>query len=220
MIKIGFDCSNYPCTYISNGFASGIEYHYVKNILEKSGFECKFIPLDWNVIFKSLSLDEVDFIFSSISMTADRSKYLIGTIPYFNTPEILLEFSVGALSNDSIGVLHGSNHERYAKTVIKKSNIVQFNSYAEIKQSMLDGSVSSCLVDWFNGNDIAISIKGKKEILAPIYITDAEWFGSGSCIISKSKNKKNIEKINETIRNVGVMRIQCNNQQNFTCQKP
>lgn len=203
VIKVGFDQSNTPCTYVENGEAVGLEARYVKKILKQAGLSYRLVPLDWPEMFPSLLNEEVDVIFSSISMTSARKDSFIATRPYFNTPETMVLARKDVNREQTYGALEGTNHERYLRANVGDGAIRTYSSYSDLVQEMKQGGLDGCLVDWFNGNELIEILSNHGIQFSHENIVEPEWFGEGSCILACQRSSLIVAALDTAIKAIG-----------------
>lgn len=206
---IGYDSENVPFTFVNDGVGCGIELDYLRAVCEVAELDCQFVPMKWNKLFHALDRGEVHAIFSSISRTCERSLLYNFTAPYFDSPEAIIY--KGRLKNfsaaRSMGVLTGSNHHAYAKSVFCALKLVEFLDLNALVEGVQDESIDSLLL----GVDIAnllvnelptLELKLHEElIVAPTY------FGEGSSVVVNKSKDSLLESLNLGISKLGNLRL-------------
>jgi hypothetical protein len=210
-IKVGFDQSNMPCTYIKDGEVMGLEARYAIQVLKLTGLEYQLIPLNWTEMFPCLLDGVVDVIFSSISMTSARRDSLIGTVPYFNTPETMVRFKKGANHVQTYGALTGTNHERYLIDNFGDCVLRSFSSYSDLVKEMEQRSLDGCLVDWFHGDEMVTMLNQAGVQFSHEGVVEPDWFGHGSSMLACPGNELIVAALDSAINVLGPLEASLTN---------
>lgn len=206
---IGYDSENIPFTFVDGGRGCGFELDYLHIVCAVAGLECQFVPMKWNELFQSLDAADVHAIFSSISRTDKRELFYNFTVPYFDSPEAIIYKGRlnGFNAARSIGVLAGSNHQRYAQSELGALTVYEFPSLDALATNFQGDSVDSLLVGidtarLFIRNMPALSLKLHETlIVAPNY------FGDGSSVVVSKTEDFLLKALNFGISKVGKLSV-------------
>lgn len=206
---MGYDSENIPFTFVSDGKGGGVEFDYLRAVCDSAGIDCQFVPMKWNELFQSLDAGKVDAIFSSISRTEERELLYSFTVPYFDSPEaVVYKGRLGGFNSvRSIGVLAGSNHQRYAQSELSALKLHKFPDLKALAEGFQDDSIDSLLVGidvakFFIHNMPVLDLKLHEAlIVAPGY------FGEGSSVVVKKSEGFLLESLNYGISKIGNLSI-------------
>ena len=202
-IVIGFDATYAPLEFKDeNGNLIGMDVDVAKEIAADIGVKPIFKDMPFSDIFQSIQKGDIDISLSSITITAERTKFLDFSDPYFNAgqvivtlkdiktpvnkPEDLKGLRIGAQENTTSDI----QAKKYAA---KPSDIFNFAEYSSAKQDLLDGKIDPIIVDYPAG--FSMVAKDDKLVIRGDIFTQ-EFYG-----VAMQKNQPDLVlEINKTIR--------------------
>ncbi len=143
----GIDANFPPFAYVdATGKPAGFDVDAVNWIAKKLGFEVKHVPMDWNGIVASLVNKKIDFIASGLSVTAERSKAIDFTVPYWVVRQVLVVKKGSNLTPETVlkgkkmlGVQSGTSEAKWLKDQTgKNGNNYTLHYYDSAPMSVQD----------------------------------------------------------------------------------
>ena len=122
--KIKFGVANEPYPPFSSADASGKwvgwEMDLMDMVCAEAKLECELVPTAWDGIIPALNSKQIDVIWSSMSITAERKQSIDFTNMYYNSGAVLISGKTGDmditpahLTGKTIGVQVSTIHEKY-----------------------------------------------------------------------------------------------------------
>lgn len=94
--------------------------------------KCELVEVAWDGIIPALTAKQIDVIWSSMSITAERKKTIEFTTFYYNTPSAIIGAKTGDtditpdhLKGKTIGVQVATTHQRYAEKYFSAGSTVK-----------------------------------------------------------------------------------------------
>ena len=121
-IKFGVAAEPYPpfSSKDASGTWVGWEIDLMNAVCEQMKEKCELVEVAWDGIIPALTSKQIDVIWSSMSITADRKQTIDFTSMYYNTPPVLigaktgdLDITPAHLTGKVIGVQVSTIHEKY-----------------------------------------------------------------------------------------------------------
>ena len=85
---VGIDEDYIPYAYIDeNGVAVGFDVESIQWIAEQYGFEVEIIPVAWDGIIQALLQNEIDMVYSGMTITPARAAQVTFSIPYWTADQ-------------------------------------------------------------------------------------------------------------------------------------
>lgn len=121
-IKFGVAAEPYPpfTSKDASGKWVGWEVDLMDAVCKQMNEKCELVEVAWDGIIPSLTSKQIDVIWSSMSITAERKKTIEFTSMYYNTPTVIigtktgdLDISPDHLKGKTIGVQVSTIHQKY-----------------------------------------------------------------------------------------------------------
>lgn len=100
----------------------GWEIDLMDAVCAKMNEKCELVEVAWDGIIPALTAKQIDIIWSSMSITAERKKQIDFTTFYYNTPSSVIgtkngdtDITPAHLSGKTLGVQVATTHQRYAE---------------------------------------------------------------------------------------------------------
>ncbi len=91
-LKISVAAEPYPpfASQDASGKWVGFEVELIDALCAEAKLECETVGTAWDGIIPALTSKKIDAIVASMSITEERSKTIAFSIPYYNTPAMLI----------------------------------------------------------------------------------------------------------------------------------
>lgn len=156
LLKVATDPTFIPFEFqTANGNLEGFDIDLMQAIAASVGFVVKFETLSFDGMISTLQAKRVDAAISGITITAQRSKTIAFSRPYFKAGlaitvrennQDIKDFD--SLKGKKIAVQIGSTGADFAKK-IPEAKISTFNSGPEFFQDLINGNVDAVISDAF-----------------------------------------------------------------------
>ena len=155
-LRFGTDATYAPFESINpKGEIVGFEVEYGMALCAKMKITCTFQNQDWDGIIPSLLAGKFDVIFSSMNITAERSKKVLFSDMYIATPPVFAgqatnksdDISPAALKGKSIGTQSSTIHANYLEKFYKESDIKLYPTQDEPNQDLASGRLDYVVGD-------------------------------------------------------------------------
>jgi len=121
-IKFGVAAEPYPpfTSKDASGKWVGWEIDLMDAVCKQMNEKCELVEVAWDGIIPSLTSKQIDVIWSSMSITAERKKTINFTNMYYNTPTVIIgtkdgdtDITPDHLKGKTIGVQVSTIHQKY-----------------------------------------------------------------------------------------------------------
>ncbi|MFB5181479.1 lysine/arginine/ornithine ABC transporter substrate-binding protein [Erwinia amylovora] len=164
--------------------------------------ECSFSNNPFDSLVPALKFRRYDAVISGMDITAERSKQVSFTRPYYANSAIIIAqkgkfTAISQLKGRRVGVENGTTHQRYLQEKHPEIVTVAYDSYQnailDLKNSRLDGILGDSAVvgAWLKTNANLASV-GE-------HITDSDFFGTGIGIAVRKDNQALLDQFNAAI---------------------
>lgn len=155
----GIDANFPPFAYVDKaGAPGGFDIDAVNWIAKKMGFTVKHQPMDWDGIIPNLVAKKIDFIASGMSITAERSKVVNFTIPYWEIKQVFVVKKNSSLTVEKVltdkkllGVQRGTSEAEWLVENAKKKGwnfTLKFYDSAPLAvEDVLNGRIAAAAMD-------------------------------------------------------------------------
>lgn len=180
----------------------GFDIDLAKALCQQMKAECSFTNTAFDSLIPSLKFRRYDAVIAGMDITAERSKQVDFTQPYYANSAIVIapkgKFSaIGDLNAKRVGVENGTTHQKYLQDTHPDIKVVAYDSYQnailDMKSGRLDGVFGDSAVvnQWLKTNSDLASV-GE-------HVTDADYFGTGLGIAVRKGNDGLREKLNQAL---------------------
>jgi len=213
IVRIGVEGAYPPFSFTTaDGKLEGFDIDIARALVKAMGAEIKLVPQDWDGIIPALMARKYDAIIASMSITEERKKKVAFSNKYYNTPakfvckkgamkEFTREQVAEATAGKQIGVQRATIHDSFITDNGGKGAVIKrYATQDEAYMDLVAGRVDMLLAD-------SVAIDGgflKKpegqdyQFIGPD-LTDKKWFGEGSGIAIRKKDKDLVELFNKAI---------------------
>lgn len=192
-----------------DGKIIGVEADIADEIGKAIGIKTEMIDYDFDHLLKAVKNGDVDFALSSITITPEREKEMLFSIPYFNGGQSILTKKENNsiilpddLKNKKIGVQKETTGATEAKKYTSEKNISVFDSYENqnheksgVIYELKTGKIDAMLLDYIASISL---VKDNPEIKITGEPITQEYYG----IATKLDNDLLMGKINSTLRDL------------------
>jgi arginine transport system substrate-binding protein len=180
----------------------GFDIDLAKALCQQMKADCTFTNNAFDSLIPSLKFRRYDAVISGMDITAERSKQVDFTQPYYANSAIVIahkdqytDFS--QLKGKRVGVENGTTHQKYLLEKHPEVIAVSYDSYQnailDLKNGRLNGVFGDSAVvnQWLKAN----------EDLSPVgeHITDTEYFGTGLGIAVRKGNAALLKEMNDAL---------------------
>lgn len=187
--------------YDESGKATGVDIDIINEIADRIGIPVEIVNYEWDELFVAVNDSKVDIAISSITITSDRSKNFLFSVPYFNAGQIIITLA----DDDKIENPENMNGMKVGAQK-ETTSIDEANNYGAITvpydnmddQIIIDlksGEIDAIVVDYVAAINIVQNDNSLKLIGEPF---TQEFYG----IISKIGNDALIQDVNSAIRDM------------------
>ena len=180
----------------------GFDIDLAKALCQQMKAECSFTNTVFDSLIPSLKFRRYDAVIAGMDITAERSKQVDFTQPYYANSAIVIapkgKFSaISDLNGKRVGVENGTTHQKYLQDKHPDIKVVAYDSYQnailDMKSGRLDGVFGDSAVvnQWLKTNSDLASV-GE-------HVTDADYFGTGLGIAVRKGNDGLREKLNQAL---------------------
>ncbi|MFV9667662.1 arginine ABC transporter substrate-binding protein [Pantoea graminicola] len=180
----------------------GFDIDLAKALCQQMKAECSFTNNAFDSLIPSLKFRRYDAVISGMDITAERSKQVDFTQPYYANSAIVIapkdKFSSFAdLKGKRIGVENGTTHQKYLQDKHPEVKVVAYDSYQnailDMKSGRLDGVFGDSAVvnQWLKSNPELATVGD--------HVTDADYFGTGLGIAVRKGNTALLNEFNQAL---------------------
>lgn len=180
----------------------GFDIDLAKALCQQMQAECTFTNNAFDSLIPSLKFRRYDAVISGMDITAERSKQVDFTQPYYANSAIVIahqgEYSdFSQLKGKRIGVENGTTHQKYLLEKHPEVIAVAYDSYQnailDLKNGRLNGVFGDSAVvnQWLKANT-DLSTVGE-------HITDSDYFGTGLGIAVRKGNSALLQQLNSAL---------------------
>ncbi|HCN01343.1 arginine ABC transporter substrate-binding protein [Pantoea ananatis] len=180
----------------------GFDIDLAKALCEQMKAECSFTNTAFDSLIPSLKFRRYDAVIAGMDITAERSKQVDFTQPYYANSAIVIApkgkfTAIDALKGKRIGVENGTTHQKYLQDKHPEIHVVAYDSYQnailDMKNGRLDGVFGDSAVvnQWLKTNNDLASV-GE-------HVTDPAYFGTGLGIAVRKGNAPLRDKFNQAL---------------------
>jgi polar amino acid transport system substrate-binding protein len=156
-IKFGVAAEPYPpfSSKDASGKWIGWEIDLMDAVCAEMKEKCELVEVAWDGIIPALTSKQIDVIWSSMSITAERKQTIDFTNMYYNTPTVIIgakdgdmDISPDHLAGKAIGVQVATVHQRYVdKYFGGKSTVKTYQTQDEANQDLAAGRLDYVQAD-------------------------------------------------------------------------
>ena len=206
--------------YDDSGNPAGIDVDIAQEIASSLGVKLKFVRYDWDNLFAAVKNKEIDLAISSITITPEREREMLFSIPYFNGGQTILVSENGNEINGVIdlkGKKIGVQKETtgYAEA-LKYADVDLIVGYDNFDNSDVEGgilfdldnkNIDAVIVDYIQAISIIKEKDGLKIVGEPF---TQEYYG----IATNKDNGDLMQEVDRVLREMkrqgGIKRIENN----------
>jgi len=180
----------------------GFDIDLAKALCQQMKADCTFTNNAFDSLIPSLKFRRYDAVISGMDITAERSKQVDFTQPYYANSAIVIarkdQFSdFAALKGKRLGIENGTTHQKYLQEKHPEVTVVAYDSYQnailDMKNGRLDGVFGDSAVvnQWLKTNSDLATV-GE-------HVTDADYFGTGLGIAVRKGNTELRDRFNHAL---------------------
>lgn len=192
-----------PVSFLDeNGKNAGHDVDVAGEIARELGVEVEFKNLFFPDLFTAVKAGEIDIILSAITITQERSKEMLFSVPYFDGGQSLVVRSddlsiksVEDLKGKKIGVLEGTTGEIFVDTLgLLDQDIVRMEA-KEGREQLEAGEIDVWIEDYVGASGYIKSTPSVKIVGKPV---NEEYYG----VVTKLGNNSLVDEINRILRDM------------------
>ncbi|TAL89179.1 MAG: transporter substrate-binding domain-containing protein [Candidimonas sp.] len=191
-IRFGVDPTFAPYESVNaKGDLIGIDIDMGNAICKQLNAKCEWVKINFDGAIPALNAQKIDGILSGMSITKQREKQVLFTIPFYSSASLMmvpkkvtLDTTVASLKGKTIGIVQGTTQAAYANKHWKGKGIklVSYQNDNLAKQDLALGRVDGTLQDSASAQSFFATPEGKGFHLTGTPVNDAEVFGNGTGI--------------------------------------
>lgn len=207
-IRIGVEGAYPPFSEVdANGKLKGFEIDLANAYCALMKAECTLVQQDFDGLIPAMEARKFDAIIASVSITDERKKAVLFSIPYYNTPARFvgklsahLDVSEAGLKGKKIGVQRATIHEAFATATFKQSDIKHYTKQDEVFLDLTAGRIDGTLMDSVAADEGFLKTPAGKGFgfVGPSF-TDAKYFGNGVGVAVRKSDTALVKKFNDAI---------------------
>jgi polar amino acid transport system substrate-binding protein len=160
-LKFGVAAEPYPPfeSKDASGTWVGWEMDLMQALCKQMNEKCELVEVAWDGIIPALTSKQIDVIFSSMSITAERKQTIDFSDMYYNTGSAIIgtkngdkDISPEHLAGKTIGVQVATTHANYANKYFANATIKTYQTQDEANQDLAAGRV-----DYLQADALALS---------------------------------------------------------------
>ena len=149
-LKFGVAAEPYPpfSSKDASGNWVGWEIDLMNAVCKHLNEKCELVEVAWDGIIPALTSKQIDLIWSSMSITAERKKTIDFSNMYYDTPTVIvgakngdLDISPEHLKGKTIGVQVSTIHERYVQKYFSGSELKTYQTQDEANNDLAAGRI-------------------------------------------------------------------------------
>ena len=188
-VRFGVEADNAPFeTMGADGKLTGFDIDLGNALCHRAGLACSWTNMDFDGLIPALDAHRIDAALSEMSVTAERGKRVLFTVPVTRTAGVLVAQTgsgvtdaTATLRGKTIGVQSGTTHEAYANKVLAGVATIQvYQSQLQAFQDLTAGRIDATLCDQGAAFEWLKSQRGYAIAGKPI--DDPAVFGTGTAI--------------------------------------
>ncbi|QDP71595.1 transporter substrate-binding domain-containing protein [Legionella israelensis] len=136
-----------------NQHLSGFDVELMMEICRRLKKDCRFIPSSFVEIFQQLSKRKVDLIIGAISITAERQKKYLFSLPYMASYGQFINKNkainkIKEIRGQRVGVLAGSLYEQLVSNLFNNDvEVVRYKLSDNIIDALMNDEIDAALMD-------------------------------------------------------------------------
>lgn len=156
-IKFGVAAEPYPpfTSKDASGTWVGWEIDLMNAVCAQMNEKCELVEVAWDGIIPALTSKQIDVIWSSMSITAERKKTIDFSSMYYNTPTVIIgtkdgdtDISPDHLKGKAIGAQVATIHQRYVEKYFGAGSTVKtYQTQDEANQDLAAGRLDYVQAD-------------------------------------------------------------------------
>jgi polar amino acid transport system substrate-binding protein len=211
-LKFGIAAEPYPpfTSKDASGKWVGWEVDLMDAVCRHLNEKCVIVEVAWDGIIPALTSKQIDVIWSSMSITAERKKVIDFSNKYYRTPSMIIgakdgdkDISPGHLAGKTIGVQVSTIHQNYLEKYYTGSTMKTYQTQDEANSDLASGRL-----DYVQADAIALDAFLKTEVggtcceLKGLVPDDREIFGEGAAGGVRKEDAALKTKLNAAIKAV------------------
>ncbi|MGL4860819.1 MAG: arginine ABC transporter substrate-binding protein [Enterobacteriaceae bacterium] len=183
----------------------GFDIDVAQALCKEMQAECTFHKQPFDSLITALKFRRYDAVIAGMDITAERSKQVAFSDPYYSNEAILIarkgKYSeVNALNGKRVGMENGTTHQRYLQARYPQINVIAYDSYQNALIDLLNGRLDAVFGDtalvnvWLKEHNTLATV-GKA-------VTDPAYFGNGLGIAVNANNLALRDKFNSALAKI------------------
>jgi ABC-type amino acid transport substrate-binding protein len=154
-LTVGSDTTYAPMEFVKDNMVTGFDVDIMSAIGDRLGVKCTVMPTAWDGIIAALQTGKFDALISSMTITPEREKEVVFTIPYYRADMGILfnktahdVQSPAGLAGLNVGVQVGTTGDQAAAMI---HGIKKLSKYPDIQLAIADldvGRVDAVVNDY------------------------------------------------------------------------
>jgi arginine transport system substrate-binding protein len=194
-----------PFEYLQNNKYQGFDMDVANALCSRLNKECKFVNIDFDLLFTALNNQKIDAAISTISITAARqnivsfsNSYYVTTASFVASQKVAQPYAAKNplyLKGLRLGAVKNTTFQNYLQTNYGKNNsIVLYENEDAAFAALVKGNIDAVMADTAMAKNWLSNNKGYVIMGQPL--SDVRYFGNGVGIAVAKGNTELLTQIN------------------------
>ena len=214
IIRFATNSDSAPFVYVKNGKLVGYDIEVAMIVASKLGKKLEIMDMDFSAIIPSLVSGKSDMAGDFITITAERAKSVLFSIPYYKGGTIVViaaDLAAGAdspvtalsdLAGKKVGIVTGSTYDNVLKSKNPLAVPEYFNNFPDQAEALKTGKIAAFLIDEPMARDIMNHTDGIT-VLRELLTSDGYAFALSK---SRSRLQKEINAVLKEMKEDGTLK--------------
>ena len=200
-LLVGTNVPYEPMEFVDeNNNIVGFDIDVAKEIASHLGVSLNITNFEWNDLFTAVKTGKVDIAIASITITPERAKEMLFSIPYFNGGQVIVVRKNDTdiripedLIDKKVGVQGGTTCEKVALEYTNSSMIITYNSSDLPIEALKNSEIDAVVIDYVAASNYVKKTPSLKIVGEPF---TQEFYG----IVTKKSNVALMNEIDNILR--------------------
>lgn len=207
VLKIGMNVEFPPFGYKADSTYVGVDVDLAGKIAEKMDMPYEIIDMEFDTLIHALLSEQVDIVISAMSITAQRSRQVEFSRPYYLAHQVLIYSDKSPKMPDTedelgkyrLGVLHGSTAHNYIiqtlvdRDLMSMDDLLVYVSNTEAIEDLVAGKLDFIV----NDNSAAYGFSRLYPVKIGMKLNTVEEYA-----IAMPRDGKNNERVNKALQDI------------------
>lgn len=196
-IKVGVSSFTAPFCFIKDNELVGIDIEIIHHFALEYGYELKFSDMNFNALLAAIENQRLDIVVSSLSVTEDRGKNMLFSLPYYQIPAVVVarksnkpastndlvdNYSLERLGSSRVAVAIGTTQDLYVSAKFPGATITRVEAISDVFPIVNSGKADYGVIDFAIVDDMRKSNSN-------IMLVDKNLYSDGIGVAFNLKNE-------------------------------